>query len=147
MICDKIKNCEEKENHSKRTIVDKKGGKSKYLIENKSRNEYSIIDFENCVYKNNHNDTKCDYGLKTENSAFYIELKGSDVLKGIKQLLVTVNETENCFHGMDKKARLIVTRFSSPKRTKLTNDYKNLVKKLGSVGDFVVKQNQYTEII
>ncbi|QTD36228.1 hypothetical protein JL193_08600 [Polaribacter batillariae] len=150
MICNLIESCKVSVNHSKKTLIDKEGGKSKYLIHNKSTSNYSIIDFENCVYKGRQNDTKCDFGLKTETSIFYIELKGSDAIGGIKQLLATVNETEKCFSNIDKKARLIVTRFSKPKvakQTKQTKEYKDLIKKIGSVENFVIKQNAYTEII
>jgi hypothetical protein len=147
MICNKIVDCQTSFNHPKKTLIDTKGGKSKYIIHNKSNYTYSIIDFENDVYKNKENDTKCDFGLKTTESFFYIELKGSDVVKGIKQLLVTLNETEKCFSDVNKKARLIVTRFSKPKIAKQTKEYKDLIKKIGSVEGFVIKQNEYTEII
>lgn len=147
MICDEINVCETTVNHSKKTLVDKKGGNSKYLIHNKSKSTYSIIDFENCVYKKKQNDTKCDYGVKTDTSIFYIELKGSDILKGFKQLLTTINETEKCFNHLDIKPRLIVTKFSNPKRTKQRKEYTDLIKKIGSIKDFVIKQNEYTEII
>ena len=114
MICDDITDCEISKDDSKKTLIDKKGGKSKYLIHNISKSTYSIIDFENCVYKGKENDTKCDFGLKTSESIYYIELKGSDAVQGIKQLLATVSETEKCFNDINKKVRLIVTRFSKP---------------------------------
>lgn len=147
MICDKIKDCKKSVNHSKKTLVDRKGGKSKYIVNNKLKSTYSIIDFENCVYENTQNDTKCDYGLKTDESIIYIELKGSDVVKGIKQLLITINETEKCFTGLGKKARLIITRFSKPKIAKQTKEYKDLIKKIGCLKNLDIKQNEYTEII
>lgn len=147
MICKEITNCEEGFNQSKKTLIDKKGGKSKYIIDNKSNSDYSIIDFENCVYKNKENDTKCDFGLKTTESIFYIELKGSDIVKGIKQLFTTANETEKCFDILHKKARLVVSKFSKPEVAYRTKEYRNLIKKIGSVNNFEIKQNQYTEII
>lgn len=147
MICTKIEDCKQKLNNPKKTLVDKKGGKSKYLIANKSQSEYSIINFENCVYEDKQNDTKCDYGIETEDSIYYIELKGSDVIKGVKQILTTFNETEKCFGDKAKKARLIVTRFSKPKIAKQTKEYKDLIKKIGGVEGFVIKQNEYTEVI
>lgn len=147
MICKEISNCEVSFNHPKKTLVDKKGGNSKYLIHNKSKSTYSIIDFENCVYKKKQNDAKCDYGVKTDTSIFYIELKGSDVLKGFKQLLTTINETEKCFENLSKKVRLVVSKFSKPEATYRTIEYRNLIKKIGSVNDFDIKQNEYTEII
>ena len=147
MICKEISSCEVNSNHSKKTLIDKKGGKSKYIIHNKSKFDYSIIDFENCVYKNRENDTKCDFGLKTSNSIFYIELKGSEVIQGIKQLLVTIKDTGKCFENINKKARLVVSKFSKPEAAYRTKEYRNLIKKIGSVKNFEIKQNQYTEII
>lgn len=147
MICDRIEEYEIASNHSKKTLVDKKGGSSKYRIYNKSKSTYSIIDFENDVYKNQQNDTKCDYGLKTKESIFYIELKGCNITKGFKQLLATINETERCFTGKNLKVRLIVSRFPSPKRAKQTKEYKDLIKKVGTVKDFDIKQDEYTEVI
>lgn len=147
MICKEISNCKVISNHLKKTLIDKKGGRSRYIINNKSKLEYSIIDFENCVYKNRDNDTKCDFGLKASNSIFYIELKGSEVTQGIKQLSVTIKDTEKCFENLDKKARLVVSKFSKPEITYRTKEYRNLIKKIGSVDNFVIKQNEYTEII
>lgn len=147
MICQKIDDCIKEINFSKKTLSDKIGGNSKYLIDNRSKSNYSIIDFENCVYENKQNDTRCDYGLKTDDTIFYIELKGSDVKKGIEQLLSTINESEKCFNQLNKKARLIITRFSKPNIVKKSKEYKDLVKKIGSIEHLVIKQDVYTEII
>jgi hypothetical protein len=147
MICDKIACCKEVVNHSKKTLVDRKGGKSKYSINNKSQSKYSIINFEDCVYEGKQNETKCDFGIEVNNSIYYVELKGSDVKKGIEQLLSTLNESENCFRGLTKKARLIVSKFPKPDLVKKTKEYKDLVKKTGSIENTIITQNIYTEII
>ena len=143
MICEKIEECKEESNNLKKTLKDKKKGScnSKYLIENKSKSTYYVIDFENCVYKKGGKDTKCDFGILTYNSIYYIELKGSDVKKGIKQLLATIKETGKCFNDLSKKARLIVSRFGIPNLR--SREYKELAKITGS--KVVIKQNTYTE--
>jgi hypothetical protein len=79
MICNLIKECSIEFKNSEKTLVDKKGGGSKYLINNSNKNTFALIDFETCVYKNNQNDTKFDFGINTENIIYFIELKGSDV--------------------------------------------------------------------
>lgn len=147
MICDIIEKCIELINHSKKTLIDSKGGKSKYLIDNKSKSTYSVIDIENCVYKGKDNDTKCDFALITDSSVYYIELKGSDVKKGIEQILSTMSETEKCFKGLSKKTRLVVTKFTKPDLAKKTKQYKDLVKKIGNANEVIISQNSYKEII
>lgn len=114
MICKKIEECFENQTKQKHTFSDRKGGNSKLLVENKDQKKFKIIDFEHCVYKNRQNDSKCDYGLVTEDSIFYIELKGSEVAKGIKQILTTFNEVNKCFEKLKPKARLVVSKFSNP---------------------------------
>lgn len=147
MICEKIEDCIEEINHSKKTLIDKKGGKSKYLIDNKSQSNYSIIDFENCVYDGRQNDTKCDYGLVVNGCIYYIELKGSDVKKGIEQLLLTLTETEKCFKGLTKNTRLIVSKYPKPDLVRKTKEYKDLMKKIGNIENTIITQNIYKERI
>jgi len=149
MICDKIKQCSTLTSDARKTLEDKKGCKSKLLIENNFKTEYSIIDFEAGVFNNEA--SKCDFGVLTNDKIFYIELKGSDVKKGIEQLLETINATERCFSTLDFKARLIVSKFQSPKIVKNTKEYKDLVKKLKHIpnqnDNLVITQNVYTDKI
>jgi hypothetical protein len=145
MICDQINECSIELKIPKKTLIDKKGGNSKYCIENMDRKSFYEIDFEECVYKNKQNDTKCDYGILCEQNVFYIELKGSDVKKGIKQLLATIVETKECFNGKKLKARLIVSKFPKPELIKQTKEYKDLVKIVNQ--NLIITQNIHTEII
>lgn len=145
MICERIKECKKELNKPKDTFVDKIGCNSRYLIENKDRRTYYKIDFENCVYHDRKNDTKCDYGMIVNESVVFIELKGSDVKKGISQLLSTVNETKNCFNGMNLKARLIVSRNTAPNITTRSKDYRDLVRITNN--PIIIKKDQYTEKI
>lgn len=147
MICGKINECKLDFNNAKKTLNDKKGGSSKYSIENKSKNIFYIIDFEKDIYKNQKNDRKCDFGLLTDKSVYFIELKGSDVNKGIKQLLETIIETENCFNKLNLKSRLIVSRFPKPNLLKKRKEYKDLVKKVGSTKEVIISQNIFKEVI
>jgi hypothetical protein len=146
-----IDNCSVETDKYKNVLIDKIGGKSKYIIENKTNKKYSQIDIENCVYKNLQNETKCDFGIKTENIFYLVELKGSDVKKGIEQLLSTLIAFKNYNQSLDFKARLIVTRFQSPNLVKKNAVYKNLVKLLKHIENknnhLIIKQNIYTEII
>jgi hypothetical protein len=151
MICSAVVHCSVSIKDVKKTFIDSKGCKSKYLVENPNRKEYFSIDFENGVYENRENDTKCDYGVQTDTNIFYIELKGSDVKKGIEQLLLTIRETKKCFNGLEPKARLIVSKFPKPESVRNTKEYKDLAKLLNFqylVNDNLeIKQNTFTEKI
>lgn len=146
MICETINVCKgEGLNKTKDTWKDSKGCGSKYLIVNNNRKTYHKIDFENCVYKGRENETKCDYGLLTDDTIYYIELKGRDVKKGVKQLLSTLNETEKCFDDLHKKARIIASKISKPDIIKRMKEYRDLVTKIK--GKPIIVTNKYTEKI
>lgn len=147
MICNKIENCKEELSKSNYVLIDKKGGKSKFVLVNKTNSLFKSIDFERCVYKNKENDSKCDYGILYKKSIIYIELKGSDARKGFKQLLQTMNDTEDCFNSRQKKAIIVVSKFNKPNLAKKSKAYKDLIKKLGNTNKLIVKQNIYKEII
>lgn len=146
MICNRIEDCKKVElDKSKDTWKDSKGCDSKYLIENKSKKTYYKIDFENYVYENKQNETKCDYGLLTEDTIYFVELKGRNISKGIKQLYATLLETEKCFNGLNKKARIVASKIHRPDLMKRDKEYKYLVKKTKEEPIFSTKQ--YTEKI
>ena len=150
-LSESLDNCSLETDKSKNVLIDKIGGKSKYIVENNDKEKYFEIDIENCVYKNLQNETKCDFGIKTKNTFYLIELKGSDVKKGIEQLLSTLIAFKNCYQNIDFKARLIVSRFQSPDIVRKNKEYKDLVKLLKHIenknDNLIIKQNIYTEII
>jgi hypothetical protein len=145
MICAQINACKKASKHPKISLKDTAGGGSIFKLSNPKRKVFHTIDFEKCVYKNKHNETKCDFGLLHADSMFYIELKGSDVDRGIEQLLSTIYQTERCFKELKKKARLVITRFPSPEITLNTPSCKRL-KRLVS-NDLIIKQDVHTETI
>lgn len=150
-LSESIDNCLLETDKSRNVFADKIGGKSKYILENKTNKKYFQIDIENCVYTNFQNETKCDYGVKTENIFYLIELKGSDVKKGIEQLLSTLISFKDCYQNIDFKARLIVSRFQSPNIVKKNKEYKDLVRLLKHIenknNNLIIKQNIYTDTI
>jgi hypothetical protein len=145
MICGEIQECSIAFEVPRKTLVDKKGGSSKYCVENPDRKKFFEIDFEEGVYKNRQQETKCDFGIQSDNSIYYIELKGSDVKKGIEQLLSTINDTGRCFIGKTIKARLIVTKFPKPDLVKQKKEYKDLIKIANK--NLIITQNIHTERI
>ena len=148
MICKKIESCKEKSSRQKFSYSDPKGGGSKYFIKNANKTIFYKLEYEHCVFeKEEHPKKKCDLGIVTATNSYYIELKGSHVNDGIKQLLSTIKATENCFKGLNKKARLIVSRVPDIKSTRNTKEYIALIKLINGPNHFVLKQNVYTENI
>ena len=148
MICEKINQFSIEKDNKKLTLIDKKGGKSKYLIENDSLKKFKQINFEEDIFTNDA--SKCDFGIKTGKNVFFIELKGSDVKSGVVQLLETIKATEKCFLELNFKARLIISKFPKPDLVKNTKEYKDLVKKvkhLEGKNDSLVIRNSFTEKI
>ena len=148
MICEKINQFSIEKDNKKLTLIDKKGGKSKYLIENDSLKKFKQINFEEDIFTNDA--SKCDFGIKTDKNVFFIELKGSDVKSGVVQLLETIKATEKCFLELNFKARLIISKFPKPDLVKNTKEYKDLVKKvkhLEGKNDSLVIRNSFTEKI
>jgi len=146
MICQKINSCKEGKTQKKDTFDEKGICTSKFKIENPSGREYFKIDFEGRVYADRKSDTKCDYGLLlTDETVIYIELKGRDVKKGIDQLMSTINETKMCFDRCNKKARLIISKFPTPKSTRNSKQYKDLKKLVNN--DLIIVKNVHTENI
>ena len=81
----------------------------------------------------------------TEDSIFFVELKGSEVAKGIKQILSTYNETKKCFERLKPKARMVVSKFSKPDLVKRSKEYRDLAIALKS--DIVITQKIHKEKI
>ncbi|KOS06970.1 hypothetical protein AM493_13710 [Flavobacterium akiainvivens] len=137
--CRLIEGCKELRKKKKDTLKDKKAESDSVCLIDNSSNEidYNVIEFENCVFKDIQSEyEKCDLGVETENDVFFIELKGSNNNKGLKQILATVESTKHCFKkiGQNKKpvqkrmnGILIVSKKEVPKNLdkitlrKLTN--------------------------
>jgi hypothetical protein len=148
MICKRIAEFSVEKSNSKGSLSDRKGGKSNYFFTNPHSKTYYQIDFEKDVFEDN--DTKCDFGIKTESSIFFIELKGSDVKKGVVQLLETIKTTEKCFANLDLRARLIVSKYPKPDIVRKTKEYKDLVKKLNHLegkNENLIIKTSFTENI
>lgn len=142
--CQDIENCFTKYSDTKKVLKDKKGGKSQLTIDNSSGFKFEIIDFEDCLYMGRETETKCDFGIRTNESIVYVELKGSDVKKGISQLTSTIHETKKCFEDLNIKARMIVTKFPKPNLVKQRREYIELFKLVKK--DLIIKES-YTEQI
>lgn len=147
-VCKKINDCIRITENPNIVLRDRLGGKSEYRIENKERTKVSIIDFEGCVFEED--ETKCDFGVLINSDFYYIELKGKQVEKGLKQLNETLVKTEKCFNKNRLNAHLVVTGFGKPNIVRKNIAYKQLSKKLGQLhneGDRFVIKETYSKTI
>ena len=145
-VCSSIKNCSETRSKKIDILKDKKA-KSKvcFTIKNDFSKSYKVIPFDDCVFQKVKDETeKCDYGIEIENKVYFIELKGSDNNKALKQILKTIENTKDCFKDYIYFARVVTSHKQKPenldkitlkKITKLTKDKP------------IITQNIHTEII
>ncbi|ENN2390376.1 hypothetical protein [Vibrio alginolyticus] len=88
--------------------------KSSFSIENKNRSDVKKLAVDGCLITDNRE--RCDwiiYQDTPKKQAFYVELKGCDVQKGISQLSATVKTTKAQFSDYKKECYLISTRVPS----------------------------------
>jgi hypothetical protein len=123
--------------------------KSVYRIENNQRKEFKVIPIDSCVFDSRID--KCDFGLEVENTIHFIELKGKDNNKGLRQLHTTLTTTHDIFRSHVRKVRLIVSEAEAPRNldqttilkiSRIVNDTLNSNK-----GHFIKTNNSFTEII
>ena len=152
-ICKDIETaCKIKDTRRKKVLKDPLGGSARYTLNNKEGVEFSMIDFQNFVY-NDSQEKRCDYGISCKNSINYVELKGSDIIKGIKQITTTINATSLCFSEFRIKARIIANKTPKPGIYTNTSEYKKL-KTLTTAfvdgkkrSDFLIRQSHFVEAI
>ena len=63
---------------------------------------------DNCVFKQE-DGIKCDYLFEVESKKqlFYVELKGSDIIKAINQIYETLKQTRSVYPGWVYEARVV----------------------------------------
>jgi hypothetical protein len=74
--------------HRESKIAVSENGKT-FILLNPSRKEVNVVKIDGCMVKN---DVACDWMMKpvTGSSEIFIELKGSDVGHGFKQIVATI---------------------------------------------------------
>jgi len=89
---------------------------------------------------------RCDYLLDANRELYFIELKGSDIKKGLKQVLSSIKNLEQYFTFNSTKARIITTRGTKPKRLNTYKEYRDLLRLIGKDG-IVLSNSPYEENI
>ncbi|GEN76694.1 hypothetical protein [Chryseobacterium hagamense] len=132
MSCKPFETCFEfvKEKHSIVSFRDKKSS-TKYIYKNNKKDELSKYRIDGCII--NDNGSKCDYILIncTKKKVFFIELKGSDLVKAIEQIDRSLDLLLSYFEDYTIEARIVLTRVNTVdlkdiKLLKLENRIKNL---------------------
>jgi len=103
---DRLKNCEQYRDKRSTPSATEKG--KTFQIENKSKVEVACIKIDDCVFKQA-DGIKCDFLFEVaeRKKLFYVELKGSDVIKAIHQLQSTIKQTKDNYPGWNYEARII----------------------------------------
>lgn len=143
MLKEIINNCEEVISSLNISLKEEK---SEYKVVNKQRKDILKYAVDGCIYKRGTQDTRCDYLLKIDNQLYFIELKGSDVKKGLEQLISSIKSLERYFEYEVIKARLITTKGIRPNRLNTVKPYRDLLKLIGTNG-LVLKKTPFKENI
>ncbi|MCF6307631.1 MAG: hypothetical protein L3J09_06725 [Flavobacteriaceae bacterium] len=143
MIKERLNKCKESKTDS---IILLKEKKSIYRGINQNNKVVLKYKIDDCVYPLNSKEIRCDYLLKANNNLFFIELKGSDVKKGLNQLIVSISNLKQYFEFNSINARIVTTRGLKPKRLNTYKEYRNLIKLIGVKG-IVLKNTPFEENI
>lgn len=145
MACKPYENCFEfAEQKSKIvTCIDAKSS-TKYIYENDSLDKLTKYRVDGCLI--NDDDSKCDYLLLncTKEVSFFVELKGSDLIKAVEQIDRSIDILHKDFKEYSVEARIVLTRVNTTdlKSTKLIR-LESKLKKLN--GKLIKKTRQLTE--
>lgn len=136
-----------KQEQKKIDILKDKKAKSKvcFTIKNDNSKSYNVIPFDDCVFQKVKYETeKCDYGVEIENKIYFIELKGSDNNKALKQILKTIESTKKCFKNYIYYARVVTSHKQElDNLDKIT--YKKIIKL--TKNNLIISQNIHSEKI
>lgn len=134
--------------YSNQTAFSVKGDKTTYQLQNPAKKQINKYIIDDCVLANLENDKKCDYLFLVENNkhrdGYFIELKGSDVPRAIKQINNSINLLRSNIEG-NIYGRIICTKFPKAPDTKSSQAYLQLMKLVG--GKLMIRSQQLTESI
>lgn len=123
------------------------GEKTNYVLLNNSKRKVAKYIVDDCLLKSYTKDEKCDYlfvcNEQQKKLAILVELKGSNILKAIKQIDSTLNLLKRNLETFPIVARIVSTRVKTPFITE--KSYKSLYKKLNS--NLEIKNSRITDIL
>ena len=124
------------------------GDRTNYLLQNPDSKKVSKYIVDNCLLTNLKEEEKCDYLFEVAGNntidGYFVELKGSDVIKAIDQLINSIKNLKgringNCF------GRIVCSRFPKAPETKRSTAYLRLMKL--TERNLVIKSQQLIESV
>lgn len=108
--------CEQCEIDANKSIFVAAGSTSEYRLMNESRKKVDKYIVDNCLLRAKKRDEKCDYlfVVKEIKEIYFIECKGSDVLKAVKQIDSSLDLLIGEFNEYISKARIVPSRVYGP---------------------------------
>lgn len=121
------------------------GKKTEFILKNNSNKIVDEFIVDECLLRSKLREEKCDYLflIKEVRTAFFIECKGSDILKAVDQLNSTLDILENDLPEYILKAKIVPTKVYAPNM--VTSSYRKLRKRLN--GNLETKNIICTETI
>ena len=121
------------------------GKKTEFILNNNSNKIINQYIVDECLLKSKLREEKCDYLFRIEEirTAYFIECKGSDILKAVDQLNSTLDVLENDLPEYILKAKIVPTKVYAPNM--VTSSYRKLRKRLN--GNLETKNIICTETI
>ena len=134
--------------HEMRSSVSVKdqGSSPVYRYENKSGNHLAKYKVDGGLIADN--DKKCDFLLLNceQKKAFFIELKGSDISRAIKQVTRSIDFLQSRLKGFDVFARIVLRRDNTTKLS-IDNKVKKLQEKVKALNGNLKKGTALQDII
>ncbi len=135
-----------RENHpgctvcSQHPIINAAEQKSKYSLMNPQRREVCKIRVDGCVFTQA-DGIKCDYLFLSCDTAtaFFIELKGSDLSHAIDQINQSIDQLVGNMSGTAINARVVLSKTQTPDLR--TPKYKKFKQKIHGLGGTFVHKN------
>lgn len=121
------------------------GKKTRFILQNPNRKLVDKYIVDDCLLKSKQKEEKCDYlfNIKNDKVAYFIECKGSDILKAVDQINSTLTILRNAFLEYTLKGRIVSTKVYAPDMR--TNNYRKLREKLN--GNLETKNIVCIEVI
>lgn len=131
MSLDSFSACINSETNNPCIVIRDKKGKSKYCIHNPNSKQIIIYIVDGCIDLTG---KRCDYLIlvKSDLKAILLELKGSHLLKAIKQISQTLEFLLCHLDGYHISGRIVLTKVHSPNLQ--TVDYIRLKKRFRKLG-------------
>ena len=145
MVCKPYENCIEFTGQKNKivTCTDAKSS-TKYIYQNDSQDILSKYKVDGCLIDDE--DSKCDFLLLncTKGISYFVELKGSDLIKAVEQIDRSINVLHKDFKEYSVEARIVLTRVNTTdlKSSKLIR-LESRLKKLN--GKLIKQTRQLTE--